>query len=59
MRPLVTYGLFWDTFCSVTGHISNDDRYPMTIARLLGFFQNHGFEDKEYSIAYLSALYTL
>ncbi|KAG8427692.1 hypothetical protein J3459_006450 [Metarhizium acridum] len=48
--------LFWNTFYSVTGHVSNDDRYTMAIARLFGFFRNHGFEEKEYAIAYLSAL---
>ncbi|CAI6049100.1 unnamed protein product [Clonostachys chloroleuca] len=48
--------LFWDTFYSVTGHISDDDRHSIAIARLFGFFRNHGPEEKEHAIAYLSAL---
>ena len=48
--------LFWDTFYGATGYVSDDDRHSMAIARLFGFFRNHGLEEKEHAIAYLSAL---
>ncbi|CAH0038284.1 unnamed protein product, partial [Clonostachys solani] len=43
-------------FTSVTGHILNNNRYLIAIARLFGFFRNYSLEEKEYAIAYLSAL---
>jgi len=48
--------LFWKTFYRVTGHISKDDRRSIEVARLFGFFREHGREEKEHAIAYLSSL---
>jgi hypothetical protein len=48
--------LFWKTFYRVTGYISKDDRRSIEVARLFGFFREHGREEKEHAIAYLSAL---
>ncbi|CAH0021388.1 unnamed protein product [Clonostachys rhizophaga] len=47
--------LFWGTFYSVAGYISNNDRYSVAIARLFGFFRNHCFKGKKCVIAYLFA----
>jgi hypothetical protein len=46
----------WKTFYEVTGHISKDDRRSIEVARLFGIFRGYGREEKEYAIAYLSAL---
>ncbi|KAF4436594.1 Protein kinase-like domain protein [Fusarium austroafricanum] len=48
--------LFWKTFYGVTGHISKDDRRLIEVARLFGIFREHGREEKEHAVAYLSAL---
>ncbi|PMD37754.1 hypothetical protein L207DRAFT_556039 [Hyaloscypha variabilis F] len=48
--------LFWKTFYRVTGYISKDDRRSIEVARLFGLFREHGREEKEHAIAYLSAL---
>ncbi len=48
--------LFWKTFYGATGHISKDDQRSIEVARLFGFFREHGREEKEHAVAYLSAL---
>ncbi|KAN0099293.1 hypothetical protein V8E51_013068 [Hyaloscypha variabilis] len=48
--------LFCKIFYRVTGHISKDDRRYIEVARLFGLFREHGREEKEHAIAYLSAL---
>lgn len=48
--------LFWKTFYRVTSYISKDDRRLMEVARMFRFFRVYGREEKEYAIAYLSAL---
>lgn len=47
---------FWDTFYKHIGPISVDIQRSIEVARLLGLFRTHGFEERDARIAYLEAL---
>jgi hypothetical protein len=47
---------FWDTFYGESGHISELDKRSIEIARLMGLFQTHGFEQNVASGVYLGKL---
>lgn len=48
--------LFWDTLCNEVGQVSDLDKETIDIARLMGLFQTHGFEENGRPGVYLEKL---